>query len=214
MDWLPFSLFFRWLTDDEVYKYDCFVPIECSRRRAEVNRGQKVKGSWIPSWTVISLCKLSVILINIVTHCAILSNIGLFPAHQSTEEKSLSNSSLISSSTSSTWHTGCYLSPIGLKWRRTGKGPLLRSSTLLWLPSRTKSWKSICGPKHVANSRRPGVLTSRSTSLNLLLVTGPSANPSKVATPPGSPYGAVGGVADWEHQMALHKNQCPLLCWC
>ena len=27
-----------------------------------------------------------------------------------------------------------------------------------------------CGPKHVANSRRPEVLTSRSTSLNLLLV--------------------------------------------
>ena len=42
--------------------------------------------------------------------------------------------------------TGFYLSPIGLKWRRPGKGPLLRSSRRLWLPSRTKCWKSTCGP--------------------------------------------------------------------
>ena len=28
---------------------------------------------------------------------------------------------------------------------------------------------------------------------------GPSANPSKVATPLGSPCGAGGGGADWEH---------------
>ena len=34
--------------------------------------------SWIPYWTVISLCKFSVILSNITTYCAILSNIGLF----------------------------------------------------------------------------------------------------------------------------------------
>ena len=34
--------------------------------------------SWIPSWTVILLCEFSVILSNIVTHRAILSNIGLF----------------------------------------------------------------------------------------------------------------------------------------
>ena len=144
------------------------------QKSSEVRRGRKVKGSFelcqIPSWTVISLCKFPVILCNIVTYCAILSNFGLFSAHQSMEVKPLSHSSLISSSTSSTWHTGFYLSPIGLKWRRPGKGPLLRSSRRLWLPSRTKCWKSTCGPKHVANSRRPGVLTSRSTSLNLLLV--------------------------------------------
>ena len=54
------------------------------------------------SLCVISLCKFSVILSNIVAYCVVLSKIGLFPARQSTEEKSLSDSSLISSSTSST----------------------------------------------------------------------------------------------------------------
>ena len=111
--------------------------------------------------------KFSVILSNIVTYCAILSNIVPFPAHQSTEEKRLSHSSRISSYTSSS------LSPIGLKWRRQGKGALLRFSRRLWLPARTICWKSTCGPKHAAISRRPGLLTSRSTSLTLLLVCKP-----------------------------------------
>ena len=126
--------------------------------------------SWSPSWTVKSPCKFSVILSNIVKYCAILSSIFPFLAHQSTEEKHLSHWCLISSSTPSTWHTGFCLSPKGLKSRRQGKGPLLRSSRQLLLPSRTKCWKSTCGPKHAANSRRPWVLTSRSISFNLLLV--------------------------------------------
>ena len=115
---------------------------------------------------------VSVISSNIVTYCVILRNIACFPAHSSNEKKRLSDWSLISPSTSSTWHTGLYCSPIGLKWRRQGKGPLLLSSRQLWLPSRLKCWKRTRGPKHASNSRRPGVLISesRSTLLNLLLV--------------------------------------------
>ena len=48
------------------------------------------------------------ILSNIVAYCVILSNIACFPAHQSTEEKRLSQWYPISSSTLSTWHTGFY----------------------------------------------------------------------------------------------------------
>ena len=195
---MPFSHFFRWLADDEDYKYDCFIPIECSRKDLKSREGEKSKGAlsqplcyaydfhvhcyvghlrrvhasnppmevevtdssgtktrrtvkaseplaedgalyyyhsktkmygeWFvwtcyevvfPTYrnvlpifnittlegldsisetrTVILLCKFSVILSNLVTYCAILSNIGRFPAHQSTEEKFLSHSSLISS---------------------------------------------------------------------------------------------------------------------
>ena len=56
--------------------------------------------------------------------------------------------------------------------------------------------RAIVAPKHVANSRRPGVLTSRSTSLNLLLV--------HLPTLPRSPLlrgrrGAGGCYSDWDH---------------
>ena len=42
---MPFSHFFRWLTDDEDYKYDCFIPIECSRKALKSGEGKKSKGA-------------------------------------------------------------------------------------------------------------------------------------------------------------------------
>ena len=43
MDCLPFSHFFRWLTDDDDCKYDCFIPIECSRKALKSGEGEKSK---------------------------------------------------------------------------------------------------------------------------------------------------------------------------
>ena len=45
MDWLPGSHFFRWLTDDEDYEYDCFIPIECSKKALKSGEGEKSKGA-------------------------------------------------------------------------------------------------------------------------------------------------------------------------
>ena len=40
-----FAYVSRWLTDDDEHKYDCFIPIECSKKALKAGEGQRSKGA-------------------------------------------------------------------------------------------------------------------------------------------------------------------------
>ena len=85
------------------------------------------------------------------------------------------------------WHSGFSLS-IGLKWRRQEKHPLLLSTRQVWLPTRMKCWSSTCGLQARSQLKEArGAYISKHFAQSSA---GPSANPSKVATPLGK-FGIV-----------------------